>query len=105
MCLNQYSTLMINIKNSFGKGSGSKKLKTNVQEKVLVIDYTIDISKHNPLAGSSYIKSLKELDHSREGLINIQSIDYNECFKWSIIRYLNPAHHHPARITKAYKEA
>ena len=25
----------------------------------------------------------------------------NECFKWCLIRYLNPANHHPARITKA----
>ena len=35
---------------------------------------------------------------------NIQNIDDNECFKWSIVRYLNPANHHPARITKADKD-
>ena len=33
-------------------------------------------------------------------MIDIQNIDDNECFKWSIARYLNPANHHPARITK-----
>ena len=38
------------------------------------------ISKYNPLAGSSYIKLLKELDHPRKELINIQNIDGNECF-------------------------
>ena len=36
-----------------------------------VIDYTFSISKYNPLAGSSYIKLPKELDHQRKGLINV----------------------------------
>ena len=35
----------------------------------------------NSLAGSSYIKVPNELDHPRKGLINIQSINDNECFK------------------------
>ena len=34
-------------------------------------------------------------------MINVQNIDDNECLKWSLVRYLNPTHHHPARITKA----
>ena len=33
-------------------------------------------------------------------MINIKNIDGNECFKWCLVRYLNPADHHPARITK-----
>ena len=37
-------------------------------------------------------------------MINIQNIDDNECFKWCLVRYLNPADHHPARITKADKD-
>ena len=41
----------------------------------------------------------KELDHPRKELINIQNIDDNECFKWSIVRYLNTA-----RIKKADKK-
>ena len=32
----------------------------------LVIDHTISVSKYNPLAGSSYIKLPKELDHPRK---------------------------------------
>ena len=32
----------------------------------------------------------------------MQNID-NECFKWCLVRYLNPADHHPARITKSDK--
>ena len=37
-------------------------------------------------------------------MINIQNIDDNECFKWCLARYLNPANHHPARIQKADKD-
>ena len=40
-----------------------------------VVDHTIDISKYNPLAGSSYIKLPKELNYPRKGLINVQNID------------------------------
>ena len=69
-----------------------------------VIDHTISISKCKPLAGSSYIKLPKELDQPRKGLINIQHTDDNECFKWCLVGYLNPADHNPRRITKANKD-
>ena len=31
-------------------------------------------------------------------------MDDSECFKWCLVRYLNLADHHPARITKADKD-
>ena len=34
-------------------------------------------------------------------MINIQNIDDDECFKWCLVRYLHPADHYPAKITKA----
>ena len=34
-------------------------------------------------------------------MINIQNTDDNKCFKWCLVRYLNPADHDPRRITKA----
>ena len=37
-------------------------------------------------------------------MISIQIIDDVECFKWCLVRYLNPADHNPARITKADKD-
>ena len=40
-----------------------------------MIEHNNRISKLNPLAGSSYIKLPKELDHPRKGLIDIQNID------------------------------
>ena len=46
----------------------------------------------------------KELEHPRKGLINVQNIDDNQCFKWSIVRYLNPRDHNPRRITKVDKD-
>ena len=60
-----------------------------------VIDHNINISKYNPLAGGSYIKLPKELDHPRKGSINTQNINHNKCFKWCLDRYLNPADHNP----------
>ena len=54
--------------------------------------------------GSSYIKSLKKLDHPRKRLINIQNTDDNDCFKWCLIRYLNPADCNLARIKKSDKD-
>ena len=37
-------------------------------------------------------------------MINIQNIDDNEWFKWSIVKCLNRADRNPARITKADQE-
>ena len=68
-----------------------------------VIDHNNNISNCNPLVGSSYTKLTKELNHPREGLINIQNIDDNECFKWCLVRYLHPADYNPRRITKPNK--
>ena len=91
-----YTTIIANIQKSLGKSS------TWITDSV--IDHTISISNYNPLTGNSYIKLPKELDHPRKGLINIQNADDSECFKWCLVRYLNPEDHYPARITKADKD-
>ena len=64
-----YTTVISSTQKSLGKGLGW------IIDSV--IDHTISISKYNPLAGSSYIKLPKELDHLRKGLINTQNIDDN----------------------------
>ena len=69
-----------------------------------VIDHNISISMYNPLAGSSYIKLPKKLDHPIKGLINIQNTDDNECFRRCFVRYQNLANYQAARIPKADKE-
>ena len=85
-----------NIQKSLGRSSG------------WIIDSVIDqyfkVSKYNPLAGICHIKLPKELDHARKGLINIQNIYDNECFKWCLLRYLNPGDHNPRRIIKVHKD-
>ena len=91
-----YTTIITNIQKSLGKGSGW------ITDSV--IDHNISISKYNPLSGGSYIRLPKELDHPRKGLVNIQNIDDNECFKWCLVRNVNPIDHNPAKITKTDKD-
>ena len=86
-----YTTINSNIPKSLDKG-----LVWLIDS---VIDHDICISKYNPLAGTSYIKLAKELNHPRKRLINIKNIGDTECLKWYLVRYLNPADVKPARIT------
>ena len=63
-----------------------------------VVYHFINISKYNPLAGSSYVKLPKEFNHLRKGLINIQNFNDNECSNWCLLKYLNPTDHQPTKI-------
>ena len=85
-------TIISNVQNFIGKGLGW------IIDSV--VDHTSNISKCNPLSGSSYFKLPKESDHPKKGLINIQNINDNECFKWCLTRYLHAADQNSARITK-----
>ena len=38
-------------------------------------------------------------------MINIQNIVDNECFKWCLFKYLNPANHYPTRITNTNNDS
>ena len=67
------ATVISYIQKSSGKVSG-----WNID---FVIKHHINILKYNFLAGSSYIRLRKKIDHSRKRLIYIQNIDCNECFK------------------------
>lgn len=40
---------------------------------------------------------LQELNNAMRGLINIQNVD-NECFRWCLVRYLNPVTKNVAKI-------
>ena len=52
-----------------------------------IVEHNINISKNNPLAGSSYIKLPKKIGHPRKFLINIQNMHDDECLKWCIVKY------------------
>ena len=82
-----YTTVISNIQKFLGKSSGW------IIDSV--IDHNINISKYNPLAGTSYTELPKELNHPRKGLINIKNIDNNESFKCSLVRYLHPVDDNP----------
>ena len=68
-----YTTVASTIQKNLGKGTGWIINS--------VIEHKINISEYNPLAGSTYIKLPKALDHPRKRLINIQNIDDSEYFK------------------------
>ena len=91
-----YTKIISNIQKYLGKGSCC------IIDSV--IHHNISISKYNNLAGSSRIRLPKEQYHPRKVWINIQNIDENECFQWSIVRYLNPVNHCPAKNAKAEKD-
>ena len=78
------TTIISSIQTSWGKGSGW------IIDSVM--EHNVFISKYNPLVGSTYIILPRELYH----------IDDSECFRWSLVRYLNPADHHPARINGSW---
>ena len=48
----------------------------------------MNISSYLPLSGGTYCKLPKELQHNKNGLINIQNND-NKCSLWCHVRYLN----------------
>ena len=53
--------------------------------------------KHKPLSGSSYIP-LPATIMRKKAIINMKNED-NECFKWSVARWMNPVDKNPERIT------
>ena len=59
----------------------------------------INISKYEPLAGSSYISLPEKLNNSMKGLINIKNKDL-KCFMWCHVRLINPTNSHLEIINK-----
>ena len=60
---------------------GIKSIITELSKSSYELPKNIRCSKHDPLAGSSYIKLPRELRYPRKGLIYIQNIDDIACFK------------------------
>ena len=63
----------------------------------------VNLTKYEPLKGTSYIELPIELRNPKKGLINLKNED-NECFRWCHIRYLNPQGKDPQRIKKEDKK-
>ena len=85
-----YTTIISNIQKPLGKSS----------DWIIdsVIDHTINISKYKPLALA------KRMRPSKKRIDQYSKYCLNECFKWSIVRYLNHVDHNPRRTTKADKD-
>src|SRR6218665_1018793 len=62
-----------------------------------VVKLDINTVVYKPLKGSSYIPLPVELAN-KKAIINLKNHD-DECFKWCIIKALNPVGSHPERIT------
>ena len=67
-----------------------------------VLSLYLHTVKYEPLGGSSYIP-LQMFLASKKAIINLKNED-DECFKWAIIRALNPAEKHSERIDKNLRE-
>ena len=69
----------------------------------VILRHYVNIVKHLPLRGNSYLQLPVELRHSKKGLINIKNED-DKCFLWCHNRHLNPLKKIPQRITELDKE-
>ena len=67
-----------------------------------IIHLTIHTLKYEPIRGSSYIVFPTKLA-VKKAIVNLKNED-NECFKWAVIRALNPIDKHPKRITNELRE-
>ena len=59
---------------------------------------TLHTAKWDPLNAGSYI-DLPENLKNKKAIINMKNQD-NECFKWCVLRALNPKNNHPERVDK-----
>ena len=65
--------------------------------------HEINISKHKPLSGSSYLPLPEKIKNKKKATINIQNKNDNECFRWCYLAFLFPVKHNAEWISK-YKD-
>ena len=63
----------------------------------------INVSTYRSLSASSCVKLLAKLRSPKKGLINIKN-NYQKCFLWCHVWYINPVKIHPERITRKDKK-
>ncbi|XP_043276035.1 uncharacterized protein [Venturia canescens] len=56
-----------------------------------IVNMTLHISKFNPMRGSSYV-DLPAKIRNKNACVNVRNND-EQCFKWTILSALHPAHH------------
>lgn len=66
-----------------------------------IIELNVQISSYQPLNGSSYIKTPKELA-SKKALINVKNEHDEMCFKWAVLSALHPIERNPQKVQNYY---
>ena len=69
-------------------------------QRVLSLD--VHFTDFQPLHGSTFLPLPRKIA-TKKAVINMKNDD-DQCFKWSVVRALNPVDVHPERITKELKE-
>ena len=69
-------------------------------QRVLSLD--VHFTDFIPLRGSTFLPLPRKIT-SKKAVINMKNND-DQCFKWSVVRALNPVDIHPERITKELKD-
>ena len=69
-------------------------------QRVLFLD--VHFTDFIPLRGSTFLPLPRKIA-SKKAVINMKNDD-DQCFKWSVVRALNPVDVHPERITKELKD-
>ena len=67
-----------------------------------IIALEIHTVAYEPLRGSSYIPLPRKLGTIRKAIINLKNED-DECFRWAVLRAMNPTDKNPQRIDKNLK--
>ena len=74
-----------------------------------IVSLDIHTEKYKPLRGGSWVPTPKFLAN-KKALVNMKfqsekkNKEDNQCFRWSVVRALNPVKIHPERITKQLEE-
>ena len=69
-------------------------------QRVLSLD--IHFTDFQPLRGSTFLPLPRKIS-SKKAVINMKNTD-DQCFKWSVVRALNPVDIHPERVSKELKD-
>ena len=69
-------------------------------QRVLSLD--VHFTDFQPLRGSTFLPLPRKIA-TKKAVINMKNDD-DQCFKWSVVRALNPVDVHPERITKELKD-
>ena len=69
-------------------------------ERVLSLD--VHFTDFQPLRGSTFIPLPSKIS-TKKAVINMKNND-DQCFKWSVVRALNPVDIHPERVSKELKD-